>query len=199
MTVMVCIWLTSRQIVAENVRAWFLFRTKPGNNRGQPLRVPQYGASSIGAVRDASRSLGAQACASSDVVRPNSTLVTAASLAASMPAAPGEDLRDADHDFERDQQHDDDFQPQRAAGVDDVGERIGRLGHHLELAVERFDPRAQLVFVFQPRIEPLEIRADPTARRACRQSRPGRRRCAAPEAPRRSASGCRAGCGRTFR
>ena len=38
MTVMVCIWLTSRRIVAENVRAWFLFRTKAGNNRDRRSR-----------------------------------------------------------------------------------------------------------------------------------------------------------------
>ena len=33
MTVMVCIWLTSRRIVAEKVRVLFLFGTMAGNDR----------------------------------------------------------------------------------------------------------------------------------------------------------------------
>ncbi len=76
-------------------------------------------------------------------------------------AAGGEDLRDADHDFKADQKHDDDLEPQRAAGVDDVGERIGGLGDHRELAVERLDPLRQFVFVLQPGLEPLQIRTIP--------------------------------------
>jgi hypothetical protein len=36
MTVMVCIWLTSRRNVAENVRVLSLFGTLPGNDRGRP-------------------------------------------------------------------------------------------------------------------------------------------------------------------
>jgi hypothetical protein len=36
MTVMVCIWLTSRPNVAEKVRVLFLFGTLPGNDRGRP-------------------------------------------------------------------------------------------------------------------------------------------------------------------
>src|ERR1700748_463009 len=34
-TVMVCIWLTSRRNVAENVRVLSLFGTLPGNDRGR--------------------------------------------------------------------------------------------------------------------------------------------------------------------
>src|ERR1700722_9996974 len=78
-----------------------------------------------------------------------------------MPAAGDKDLPETDHDLEADQDHDDDLEPQRAAGVDDVGKRIGGVGDYFELAVERLDPPDQFIFILEPRIEPLQVGAVP--------------------------------------
>src|ERR1700722_985215 len=48
------------------------------------------------------------------------------------------DLIERDDDLERDQDHHDDLQPQRALGVDDVGKRGRGVGNHRELAVLGF-------------------------------------------------------------
>src|ERR1700722_16709586 len=128
MTVMVCIWLTSRRIVAEKVRVLSLFGTKPGYECGRPVAtdiacspLPLKGGGSTTSVAELFdplplRSFGAK--------RPPlfkgrfSTLLLAAAL---MPAAGDKDLRDTDHDLEADQDHDDDLEPQRAAGAAECG------------------------------------------------------------------------------
>ena len=65
-----------------------------------------------------------------------------------------------DH-LEQDQEHDNHFEPQRAPGVDDIGQHLRGLGDHGELAVERFRALLQFVLVLQPRIQPLEFRLVP--------------------------------------
>src|SRR5215468_6796522 len=72
-------------------------------------------------------------------------------------AAAGQKLVAGDDDLERDQKDHDQLQPQRALGVDDVGERGRGVRDDLELAVQYFDALAELVFVLEPRIEPFEI------------------------------------------
>ena len=72
-------------------------------------------------------------------------------------APAGIDLIERDDDFERDQQNDNDFEAQRSARVDDVGERIGRFRHHSELSVERIDALFEFVFVFKPGVKPLQV------------------------------------------
>jgi len=58
-----------------------------------------------------------------------------------------EDLIGGDDQLQQDQQHDDHFEPQRALGVDHVGERVGGFADHRELAVERGDAILELVFL----------------------------------------------------
>src|SRR5262249_37573899 len=58
-----------------------------------------------------------------------------------------QDLIRRDHDLEHDQHHDDEFQAQRALGVDHVGEHLGGLGDDGELARERVGALRELVFV----------------------------------------------------
>src|SRR5260370_21432958 len=82
-------------------------------------------------------------------------LVFARSLSL-MPLA-GVNLIERDGDFKRDQKHDDDLQPQRTLCIDDVGERGCGLCDDLKLSVQRLGPFAELVFVFEARVEPLEV------------------------------------------
>src|SRR5580658_9491857 len=67
------------------------------------------------------------------------------------------DLVKGDDDLECDKDQDDQSEAQRSAGVDDVGERVGGLGDHRELAVEGIDALLQFVFVFKPGVKPLQI------------------------------------------
>lgn len=46
-------------------------------------------------------------------------------------------LETPDRDLDQDQNDDGNLEPQRALGVDDVGQRIGGFGDHRELALER--------------------------------------------------------------
>ena len=71
------------------------------------------------------------------------------------------DLIECDDDLERDQHHDNQFEAQRSAGVDDVGEGVGGFGHHGELPVERIDALLEFVFVLKPGIKPLQVGALP--------------------------------------
>ena len=71
------------------------------------------------------------------------------------------DLIESDDDFERDQDNDDEFEAQRSAGVDNIGERVGGFSHHGELPVERIDALLEFVFIFKPGIKPLQIGAVP--------------------------------------
>src|SRR5579872_519335 len=60
-----------------------------------------------------------------------------------------------DQQFDGDQYDDDDFEPQRPPGVDDVGEHFGGIGDDRELARERLGAFLQLILVFEPRVEPV--------------------------------------------
>ena len=72
-------------------------------------------------------------------------------------SAADKDIVERDDDLDRDQDDDDDLEPERTFGVDDVGERRGRVGNHCELAVQRFHALAEFVFVFQTCIEPFQV------------------------------------------
>ena len=159
MTVMVFIWLTSRRIVAEDVRVLSLFGTKPGYECGRRRarrltgsiwRRKQFGFVIPGcAERRRPKSIVPRERQEKSILRcaiahhswlaslaPRNDGKEAGSFchsdipAPSVPAARGEDLVKADHDLKADQEHDDDLEPQRAARVDDVGERIGGARHH---------------------------------------------------------------------
>jgi hypothetical protein len=67
------------------------------------------------------------------------------------------DLIKGDDDLECDQRHDNQLEAQRSAGVDDVGEGVGGLGYHGEFPVEHIDAFLEFVFVFKPRIKPLQV------------------------------------------
>ena len=69
-------------------------------------------------------------------------------------------LEAANRDLDHDQHHDRDFEPERALGVDDVGQRIRRRRHSGELALERIEPLLQFVLVFEAGIEPVELGLD---------------------------------------
>jgi hypothetical protein len=71
------------------------------------------------------------------------------------------DLIECDDDLERDQHHHNQFEAQRSAGVDDVGEGVGGFGHHGEFPVERIDAFLEFIFVLKPGIKTLEVRALP--------------------------------------
>src|SRR5262249_14783964 len=66
-------------------------------------------------------------------------------------------LKGRDRQFDRDQNHDDDLESQRALGVDRVGEDLGGIGDDGELARQRFGAFFQLIFVLEPRIEPIQV------------------------------------------
>jgi len=49
----------------------------------------------------------------------------------------------------------------RPLGVDNVGERLGGVGNHGELARQNVGALLQLILVFEPGVEPFEVRALP--------------------------------------
>ena len=51
----------------------------------------------------------------------------------------GVDLIEGDDDLKCDQHDDNEFEAERPAGVDEIGEGIGGFRHHGEFAVERID------------------------------------------------------------
>src|ERR1700722_10040958 len=71
------------------------------------------------------------------------------------------DLIECDNDLKRDQHDDNEFEAQRRASVDEIGQRIGGFRHHGEFPVERIDALAEFVFVFKPGIEPLQVETVP--------------------------------------
>src|ERR1700682_5131289 len=72
-----------------------------------------------------------------------------------MPPA-GVDLVECDDDFKCDQEHHDDLQSQRAFCVDDVGQRSCGVCDDRQLPVQCLDTFAELIFVLEAGIEPLE-------------------------------------------
>jgi hypothetical protein len=53
-------------------------------------------------------------------------------------------------EFDRDQDDDDDFQPQRSLGIDNVGQDFGSVGDDLELKRQSLRAFLQFILVFQP-------------------------------------------------
>src|SRR6478752_7303973 len=78
-----------------------------------------------------------------------------------MAALTGPHLVERDEDLEDDQQHDDELQPQAAFGIDEIGQRLGRVADDVELAMERRGALLQLIFVLEAGIKTLQIRAVP--------------------------------------
>ena len=75
------------------------------------------------------------------------------------PSAPK--LNSGDDDLNDDEHDNDQLQPQRSLGIDDVGECLGGIGDHGELAGQDVGAFLQFIFVFQPRVKALENRPFP--------------------------------------
>ena len=53
--------------------------------------------------------------------------------------------------------HDDQFEPQAALGVDEIGQRLRGVADHLELAAERGRALAEFVLILEACVETLEV------------------------------------------
>ena len=87
-------------------------------------------------------------CVHARRVRQLSPKLRLSNLISSRLAVPGQrDLINGDQHLEQDQEHDDHLQPQRAAGIDDIGQHLRGLGDHGKFAIERFGAFLELVFI----------------------------------------------------
>jgi hypothetical protein len=72
-----------------------------------------------------------------------------------------QDLIEGNHNFQRDQRYDNQFETQGPLRVDDVSERGCGFGDDRKFSVKRVDALSQFVLIFQTGVEPFQIRTVP--------------------------------------